>query len=118
MQRRVGGNFGAIATNIALVGPGAVGTTVAALLYKAGHSVLVCGHTPRDSVELRPDGEDPIVVPGPVRTDPGEVAGPVDIVVLAVKATQNGDARGWLTRLCDDRTIVAVLQNGVEQVGQ
>ena len=118
MQRRVGGNFGAIATNIALVGPGAVGTTVTALLYKAGHSVLVCGHTPRDSIELRPDGEDPIVVPGPVRTDPGEVAGPVDIVVLAVKATQNGDARGWLTRLCDDRTIVAVLQNGVEQVGQ
>jgi len=118
MQRRVGGNFGAIATNIALVGPGAVGTTVAALLYKAGHSVLVCGHTPRDSIELRPDGEDPIVVPGPVRTDPGEVAGPVDVVVLAVKATQNGDARGWLTRLCDDRTIVAVLQNGVEQVGQ
>ena len=118
MQRRVGGNFSAIATNIALVGPGAVGTTVAALLYKAGHSVLVCGHTPRDSIELRPDGEDPIVVPGPVRTDPGEVAGPVDVVVLAVKATQNGDARGWLTRLCDDRTIVAVLQNGVEQVGQ
>ena len=118
MQRRVGGNFSAIATNIALVGPGAVGTTVAALLYKAGHSVLVCGHTPRDSIELRPDGEDPIVVPGPVRTDPGEVAGPVDVVVLAVKATQNDDARGWLTRLCDDHTIVAVLQNGVEQVEQ
>ena len=118
MQRRVGGNFSAIATNIALVGPGAVGTTVAALLYKAGHSVLVCGHTPRDSIELRPDGEDPIVVPGPVRTDPGEVAGPVDVVVLAVKATQNGDAQGWLTRLCDDHTIVAVLQNGVEQVEQ
>jgi 2-dehydropantoate 2-reductase len=87
-------------------------------LYKAGHSVLVCGHTPRDSIELRPDGEDPIVVPGPVRTDPGEVAGPVDVVVLAVKATQNGDAQGWLTRLCDDHTIVAVLQNGVEQVEQ
>ncbi len=118
MQRRVGGNFSAVATNIALVGPGAVGTTVAALLYKAGHSVLVCGHTPRDSIELRPDGEDPIAVPGPVRTDPGEVAGPVDVVVLAVKATQNDDARGWLTRLCDDHTIVAVLQNGVEQVEQ
>ena len=118
MQRRVGGNFSAIATNIALVGPGAVGTTVTALLYKAGHSVLVCGHTPRDSIELRPDGEDPIVVPGPVRTDPGEVAGPVDVVVLAVKATQNGDAQGWLTHLCDDHTIVAVLQNGVEQVEQ
>jgi 2-dehydropantoate 2-reductase len=87
-------------------------------LYKAGHSVVVCGHTPRDSIELRPDGEDRIVVPGPVRTDFSEVAGPVDVVVLAVKATQNDDAHGWLTRLCDDHTIVAVLQNGVEQVDQ
>jgi 2-dehydropantoate 2-reductase len=80
--------------------------------------MLVCGHTPRDSIELRPDGEDPIVVPGPVLTDPGEVTGSVDVVVLAVKATQNDDARGWLAGLCDDHTIVAVLQNGVEQVEQ
>ena len=100
------------------MGPGAVGTTVAALLYKAGHSVAVCGRTARDSIELRPDGEDPIVVPGPVRTDPADVAGPVDVVVLAVKATQNDDAAGWLARLCDEHTIVTVLQNGVEQVEQ
>jgi len=100
------------------VGPGAVGTTVAALLYKAGHQVLLCGHTPRDSIELRPDGGDPIVVPGPVLTDPGQVPGSVDVVVLAVKATQNDDAAGWLGRLCDEHTIVTVLQNGVEQVEQ
>ncbi len=116
-----GGNFGLIVTNIALVGPGAVGTTVAALLHKAGHSVLVCGRTPRPpfrSIELRPDGADPIVVPGPVRTDPAQVGGPVDLVVLAVKATQNEAAAGWLARLCGEHTIVAVLQNGVEQVDQ
>ncbi|WP_198938198.1 oxidoreductase [Mycobacterium sp. IS-836] len=107
-----------MATTIALVGPGAVGTTVAALLHKAGHSVLVCGHTPRDSIELRPDGEEPIVVPGPVLTDPAEITGTVDVVVLAVKATQNDEAASWLARLCDEHTIVAVLQNGVEQVDQ
>ena len=100
------------------MGPGAVGTTVAALLYKAGHQVLLCGHTPRDSIELRPDGGDPIVVPGPVLTDPGQVPGSVDVVVLAVKATQNDEAAGWLDRLCDEHTIVTVLQNGVEQVEQ
>jgi 2-dehydropantoate 2-reductase len=111
-------NFAFIATNIALVGPGAVGTTVAALLFKAGHSVLVCGRTARDTIELRPDGQDPIVVPGPVHTDPDQVSGPVDVVVLAVKATQNQDAAGWLSRLCDEHTIVTVLQNGVEQVEQ
>lgn len=113
-----GGNFGPIVTNIALVGPGAVGTTVAALLHKAGHPVLLCGHTPRDSIELRPDGADPIVVPGPVHTDPAEASGPVDVLVLAVKATQNDDAAGWLARLCAEHTIVVVLQNGVEQVEQ
>ena len=67
---------------------------------------------------MRPDDADPIVVPGPVRTDPGEIAGPVDVVVLAVKATQKDDVRGWLAALCDERTVVAVLQNGVEQIEQ
>lgn len=112
------GNFGAIATNIALVGPGAVGTTVAALLHQAGHSVLLCGHTPRDGIELRPDGAEPIVVPGPVHTDPARVSGPVEVLILAVKATQNEAARDWLARLCDEHTLVCVLQNGVEQVEQ
>lgn len=104
--------------HIAVVGPGAVGTTVAALLHAAGHPVLLCGHTPRNQVELRPDNGHPIVVPGPVCTDPAGISGPVAVVVLAVKATQNGEAAGWLARLCDERTIVVVLQNGVEQVEQ
>ncbi|WP_181025284.1 oxidoreductase [Mycobacterium kansasii] len=107
-----------MAPNIAVVGPGAVGTTVAALLHAAGHRVLLCGHTPRDGIELRPDGADPIVVPGPVHTDPDDVAGPVEVVILAVKATQNDSTRGWLARLCGEHTVVAVLQNGVEQVEQ
>jgi len=112
------GTFSCIATDIALVGPGAVGTTVAALLYAAGHRVLLCGHRPRDGIELRPDDAEPIVVPGPVHTDPDAVSGPVDVLILAVKATQNAAAAGWLARLCDENTIVAVLQNGVEQVEQ
>ncbi|CAM4424795.1 2-dehydropantoate 2-reductase [Mycobacterium basiliense] len=112
------GTFGCIAPTIALVGPGAVGTTVAALLHAAGHRVLLCGHTPRDGIELRPDGAEPIVVPGPVYTNPAEVTGPVQVLILAVKATQTDAAHRWLTRLCDEHTIVAVLQNGVEQVEQ
>ncbi|WP_123029274.1 oxidoreductase [Mycolicibacterium stellerae] len=103
-------------SSIAVVGPGAIGSTMAALLHTAGHQVLLCGHTPRDQVEVRPDDRDPIVVPGPVHTDPAEVDGPVDVVLLAVKDTQNAGAAGWLARLCDDRTVVCALQNGVEQV--
>lgn len=89
---------------------------MAALLYSAGHPVLLCGRTPRDAIEVRPDDKEPILVPGPVLTDPADIDSPVDVVLLAVKDTQNQGASGWLTRLCDDRTVVCALQNGVEQV--
>ena len=104
--------------DVAVVGPGAVGTTAAAYLYAAGNPVLVCGRTPRSQIELRPDGADSITVPGPVCTDPAEIAGAVRVVLLAVKTTQNAEAARWLARLCDEHTIVVVLQNGVEQVEQ
>lgn len=106
--------------SFALVGPGAIGSTVAALLYAQGHSVLLCGRTARDQIEVRPDADvddgQPIVVPGPVRTDPATISGPVDVVLLAVKDTQNADAEPWLNRLCGPDTVVCALQNGVEQV--
>jgi 2-dehydropantoate 2-reductase len=104
------------AMGIALIGPGAIGATVAAYLHAAGHSVLLCGHTARESIEVRPDDHDPIVLPGPIHTDPAEVSGPVDVVFLAVKDTQNEQAGAWLARLCDENTVVCALQNGVEQV--
>lgn len=103
-------------TSIALVGPGAIGSTIAALVHAAGHPVILCGRTPRESIELRPDDGEPIVVPGPVRTDPDSIDGPVDVVLLAVKDTQNDAAAAWLARLCDANTVVLALQNGVEQV--
>ena len=81
----------------------------------AGHRVTLCGHTPatRSRSALI---HAPIVVPGPVLTDPGDIDGPVDLVLLAVKDTHNEQAAGWLRRLCDDHTVICVLQNGVEQV--
>jgi 2-dehydropantoate 2-reductase len=105
-----------VGTSIALIGPGAIGATVAAFLHAAGHPVLLCGHTPRESIEVRPDDHDPILLPGPVHTDPAEVDGPVGVVFLAVKDTQNEQAGAWLSRLCGERTVVCALQNGVEQV--
>ena len=103
-------------TSIALVGPGAIGSTVAAYLTAAGHPVLLCGHTPRDHLEVRPDDGEPMIVPGPVHTDPADVTETVDVVLLAVKTTQLDEAGRWLAALCDDHTVVCALQNGVEQV--
>jgi 2-dehydropantoate 2-reductase len=102
-------------TRVAIVGPGAVGSTVAAYLHAAGNYVLLCGRTPRDRLEVRPDDGDPIIVPGPVHTDPAEITEPAELVLLAVKVTQIDEASRWLGQLCDDHTVLAVLQNGVEQ---
>ena len=101
---------------IAVIGPGAIGSTIAALLHAGGRPVLLCGRTPRDGIEVRPDEGAPIRVPGPVHTDPDSVEGPLDMVFLAVKDTQNAQAAAWLDRLCDEKTVVCALQNGVEQV--
>jgi 2-dehydropantoate 2-reductase len=99
---------------VAVVGPGAIGTTIAAALHERGAHPVLCGRTARDHVELR-DGDDAVVVPGPVRADPGTAPGTVDLVFLAVKTTQTQAAAGWLEALCAPRTVVCVLQNGVEQ---
>ncbi len=101
---------------IAVVGPGAIGSAIAAYLYRAGHPVSVYGRSPRASIEVRPTDAPPIVVPGPVHTDPAVVTGPAGIVFLAVKDTQTAQAALWLDRLCDANTVVCALQNGVEQV--
>lgn len=110
------GTLAFVGTSIALIGPGAIGATVAAYLHAAGHSVRLCGHTARESIDVHPDGRDPIALPGPVHTDPAEVDGPMDVVFIAVKDTQNAQAGVWLTRLCNEHTVVCALQNGVEQV--
>ncbi|MCT7659660.1 oxidoreductase [Mycobacterium deserti] len=105
-----------MSSRIALVGPGAIGSTVGALLHAAGHPITLCGRTPRESIEVRPDDGESIVVRGPVLTDPADITSPVDVVLLAVKDTQNEHAGGWLAPLCDKGTVVCALQNGVEQV--
>ncbi|OUE14927.1 2-dehydropantoate 2-reductase [Clavibacter michiganensis subsp. michiganensis] len=101
---------------VAVVGPGAIGTSVAAALHEAGVPVLLCGRTARDRLVLVAD-DATVVVPGPVRTDPAGISAPVDLVLLAVKATQVEAAAPWLRALCHAGTVVVVLQNGIEQVG-
>nr|WP_234974511.1 oxidoreductase [Williamsia sterculiae] len=101
--------------SVAVVGPGAIGTTVAAALYESGAAPRLYGRTARARLELRADGEH-VIVPGPVDTDPAAVTHPADIVFLAVKSTQIDAAAGWLSTLCHPETVVCVLQNGVEQV--
>jgi 2-dehydropantoate 2-reductase len=97
-------------TRVAVVGPGAVGAAMAAVVARAGAELVLCGRTAH--AQLVVDDE---LVPGPVLTDPDAVGGRADVVLLAVKAHQTEGAAPFLRALCGPETIVVVLQNGVEQ---
>jgi 2-dehydropantoate 2-reductase len=98
-------------TVVAVVGPGAIGATVAAAVR--GEPVLY-GRTPHERLIVEREGGGTDIVPGPVVTDPA-AARPADVVLLAVKAHQTEDAAPFLRALCRPGTVVVVLQNGVEQ---
>ncbi|HGT2666157.1 oxidoreductase [Raoultella planticola] len=102
---------------VALIGPGAIGTTIAAALHEVGRTPVVCGRTSHAQLLLRFDGGE-ITLPGPVLTDPAAIVRPFSLVFVAVKSTQNPTISAWLSALCDEKTVVCVLQNGVEQQAQ
>jgi len=104
--------------SIAVVGPGAVGGTIAAWVSKSPlvGEMTLCARTPLDRLVVEaPDGSiieaDPSVV-----TDPAQITAPVDWVLASIKAYDVASAARWLTPLVGPRTRVAVLQNGVEHV--
>ncbi|MNG70040.1 oxidoreductase [Serratia plymuthica] len=99
---------------LALIGPGAIGTTIAAVLHEVDRTPVLCGRTAHPQLILRHD-EGEIVVPGPVLSDPAAINRPFDLVFVAVKTTQITDSANWLAALCDENTLVCALQNGVEQ---
>lgn len=103
---------------IAVVGPGAIGGTVAAWLSHSPlvSSVTLCARTPLDRLVVEaPDGR--LIEANPrVVTDPAGITAPVDWVLVATKAYDVAAASTWLAPLVGPETHVAVLQNGVEHV--
>jgi 2-dehydropantoate 2-reductase len=99
-------------TRVAVVGPGAIGATVAAAVR--GADLTLYGRTAHERLIVEREGGGTQVVPGPVLTDPA-AAQPADVVLLAVKAHQTEAAAPFLRALCHSGTVVVVLQNGVEQ---
>jgi 2-dehydropantoate 2-reductase len=97
-------------TRVAVVGPGAIGAAAAAMVQRREVELILCGRTPHARLVV-----DDVVVPGPVLTDPESAPWQADVVLLAVKAHQTEGAGGFLRALCRPETVVAVLQNGVEQ---
>jgi 2-dehydropantoate 2-reductase len=102
---------------VAVVGVGAIGAAIAAAVDRdGGQELVLCARRALDEVVVElPDGS-AIAVHAPVLTDPADLDGRADWVLLAVKAHQTVGAAGWLAALCGPGSTVAVLQNGIDHV--
>ena len=100
-------------TTIALIGPGAIGGTVAAWLAQdPSIEVTVCARTPFTDLQVEtPQG--PIAATPKIITNPAEGT-PVDWVLVATKTYDADATKPWLDHLLAGHTRVAIIQNGVE----
>jgi 2-dehydropantoate 2-reductase len=100
-------------TSIAIVGPGAIGGTLAAWLSQnPDFDVTVCARSPMtDLVVETPEGT--IKAAPKVLTDAGQ-GQPVDWILVATKTYSAESTRPWIEALSAQGTRVAIIQNGVE----
>ncbi len=101
--------------SISIIGPGAIGGTLAAWLSKhATNHVSICARTKFERLLLdTPFGA--IEAAPTIYTKPEQTKA-VDWVIVATKTYQVESAIPWLENLCHKNTRVAVVQNGVEHM--
>lgn len=102
-------------TKIAIIGPGAIGGTLAAWLHtKPSNNISICArssfkalnvNTPFGKLESTPN----------IFTNAAQ-ATQVDWVIVTTKAYQVASVEPWLKQLCHENTKVAIAQNGVEHI--
>jgi 2-dehydropantoate 2-reductase len=98
---------------IAVIGPGAIGATLAAWLAQDGmHDLTICARSPLDRLRINAPGGT-IEARPTVLTDYA-AATPVDWVIAATKAYDAAACVPWIERLIGSETRLAVVQNGVE----
>jgi 2-dehydropantoate 2-reductase len=108
---------------IAVVGTGGVGAYFGGRLAQAGESVAFVARGPHLAA-IREGGlhvdsvaGDFVIAPAEAAADPAHI-GPVDVVLVGVKAWQVSETASTLGPLLGPRTFVVPLQNGVEAADQ
>ncbi|HTU51321.1 MAG TPA: 2-dehydropantoate 2-reductase [Acidobacteriaceae bacterium] len=98
---------------IAIVGAGAIGSVLAALLQSTEqHELLLCTRRPLPHLHVETP-ESSIDIRYTNLTSPTQ-ADPVDWVLVATKTYDAAGAGAWIEHLCGQCAPVAVIQNGVE----
>ena len=108
---------------IAILGSGAVGGYYGAKLARAGHDVTFIARGAHlqaireKGLEVRSQVVGDFTVKARAEEDT-RVVGPVDLVVVAVKAYDNPTALPMIPPMLDGGTTVLTIQNGVESAGE
>ena len=99
---------------VAIIGPGAIGGTLAGNLVRVGnHEVMLAGRRAVSALKVSlPDGTE--VITGPVVAEPAQLTEKFDWVLVATKTYAAEATCGWLQSICGPETCVAIFQNGVE----
>jgi 2-dehydropantoate 2-reductase len=104
---------------LAILGSGGVGGYYGARLARAGHDVTFIARGPHlaaireRGLEVRSPALGDFIVRAPAEEDPSRV-GPVDLVVVAVKAYDNDTALPMVGPMLGPGTSILTLQNGVD----
>jgi 2-dehydropantoate 2-reductase len=99
---------------IAIIGPGAIGGTLAALLFEAGHEITLCVRTPFDRLVVEiPHAQRTIEFTPRILTKPASLE--VDWILTVTKTYDTEGAQRWIDAL-STTTGVAIIQNGVEHL--
>lgn len=104
--------------SVAVIGPGAIGGTVAAWLSRSPlvGEVILCARSPLERLRVETPNGGRIEATPRVLTSPDQVGGTVDWVLVATKAYDVAAASAWLTPLMGPDSRLAMLQNGVDHV--
>jgi 2-dehydropantoate 2-reductase len=103
---------------IAIIGAGAIGGYYGALLARAGSEVTFLlrrdlAHVRAHGLRIKqPPAGDFLLRPARAAGATAEI-GPVDLVIVGLKATANEELRRLLPPLLDGRTAILLLQNGL-----
>jgi 2-dehydropantoate 2-reductase len=109
--------------NIAVYGVGGVGGYFGGMLARAGHSVSLVARGEHlkairaQGLKIQTPKEEFTITPAAASGSPADI-GPVDVVLVGVKAWQVADAAKAMPPLIQPLTRVVPLQNGVEAVDE
>lgn len=103
-----------------IYGTGAIGGSLGAYMVRAGEDVLFVDKSEDHVAKMKREGLEVDGYGGEVKVRvnavlPGELRGPLTIVLLAVKSQHTEEAIQYLSKYLDEKSVVISLQNGLNE---